>query len=153
MSDSDYYVGMPRDVSNSIQTKSNHLMSVLKKRNMISREDAKEYHNYNKVINKFYGLPKVNKPQLALRPIISGVHSPNRCIAESVSNILTILYNKANPFFTHDFFQFSNFIDDFQLPVDFVVVSLIAVSLFSIFSPFAKNIIRRSHDAVVLGAS
>lgn len=72
LSDSNYYIGLPRDISNSVQTKSNQLITSLERRSMISGDDAKHYRNYNSVVNKFYGLPKVHKPQLSLRPIISG---------------------------------------------------------------------------------
>ncbi|KAJ8959261.1 hypothetical protein NQ317_019682 [Molorchus minor] len=48
---------------------------------------------YNGSINKFYGLPKIHKSTLQLRPIISGINSPNRGVAQLVTDILTRFNN------------------------------------------------------------
>ncbi|KAJ8977068.1 hypothetical protein NQ317_017230 [Molorchus minor] len=131
LQDSDYYTVLPRDPSSTIQNKSNSLISSLEKNNILTKDESKSYRQYNSTVNKFYGLPKVHKPTLTLRPIISGVSSPNRGVAQLVTNILTVSYNQDNNFFIKDSFQFCDFINEFQLPVNYVLVSLDVKALFN----------------------
>lgn len=131
LNDSYHYKRINRDPSNSIQQKTNKFISDLVKSKMLTEEEGKSYRSYNGVINKFYGLPKIHKPVLSLRPIISGVNSPNRGLAQLITNILTSAYNKDNNFFVQDSFKFCNFINEFQLPAGYIIISLDARALFN----------------------
>jgi Reverse transcriptase (RNA-dependent DNA polymerase) len=85
---------------------------------------------YNSVSPKYYGLPKVHKPNLSLRPIISSINAPNSNIAQLITDILTKSYDPNNEYFIKDSFEFASFIQEKQLPLNFVIVSLDVVSLF-----------------------
>lgn len=86
---------------------------------------------YNSRPARFYGLPKVHKPQLSLRPIISSISCPNSRIAHLVTEILTSSYNKDNPYYVPDSFHFAEFVNDMIIPPNFVLVSFDVVSLFT----------------------
>jgi len=87
---------------------------------------------YNAVSPKFYGLPKIHKPQLKLRPIISSIDCPNSRISQFLTNILTNAYdNNNNAYYTKNSTDFSRFVSNITLPEDFVIVSLDVVSLFT----------------------
>ena len=116
---------------------------------MISSQEGYKRRCYNGVINKFYGLLKIHKPTLSLRPIISGVNSPNRGIAQLVTDILTIAYSTDNNFFIKDSFEFSAFIQEFQLPDNYVILSLDVKSLFNnITVDLAKSSVERHWDSI-----
>lgn len=149
LADVDYYQVLERDPSNTIQQKANQLITQLEKNRMIEAREGSKHRCYNGVINKFYGLPKIHKPVLTLRPIISGVNSPNRGIAQLITNILTVAYNPNNNFFIKDSFQFCTFIHEFQLPDGYVIVSLDVKSLFNnITIDLAKNSIEKHWDDI-----
>ena len=147
--DEEYYSVLDRDPSNTIQSKANNIISQLEKSRMISSQEGYKRRCYNGVINKFYGLPKIHKPTLSLRPIISGVNSPNRGIAQLVTDILTIAYSTDNNFFIKDSFEFSAFIQEFQLPDNYVILSLDVKSLFNnITVDLAKSSVERHWDSI-----
>lgn len=131
LQDNSYYRVLPRDPSSTIQQKSNTLISELEKSQMLTKDEAKKFRVYNGTINKFYGLPKIHKPVLQLRPIISGVNSPNRGVAQLVTDILTGSYNEENNFFIKDSFQFVEIVNELQLPDNYVLISLDVKALFN----------------------
>ncbi|XP_045482183.1 uncharacterized protein LOC123686213 [Harmonia axyridis] len=131
LTDEEHYQVLTRDPTSTIQQKSNKLM--IKVRRKIGDDSGiiKKHTIYNSKVPKFYGLPKVHKPQLALRPIISSLDAPTSCISQYVTDLLTISYNRDNEFYVPDSFSFSDFIKNFKCPPDFVLVSLDVVSLFT----------------------
>ncbi|XP_045463737.1 uncharacterized protein LOC123673297 [Harmonia axyridis] len=131
LTDEEHYQVLTRDPTSTIQQKSNKLM--IKVRRKIGDDSGiiKKHTIYNSKVPKFYGLPKVHKPQLALRPIISSLDAPTSCISQYVTDLLTISYNRDNEFYVPDSFSFSDFINNFKCPPDFVLVSLDVVSLFT----------------------
>lgn len=131
LADDSYYKLINRDPTNSLQQKANKIVSALKKQGYINDEQSKKMMIYNSRPARFYGLPKVHKSQLALRPIISAVSCPNSGISSYVTEILTKAYDKNNDYYVADSFEFSNYINDMQLPQSHVLVSLDVVSLFS----------------------
>lgn len=131
LADTSYYKKLNRDPTNSLQQKANKIVTSLKREGMIDERQSKSMMIYNSKSAKFYGLPKIHKPQIALRPIISAVSGPNSGISRFITNTLTEAYNKDNEFYVSDSFEFSKFANDFQLPQGYVLVSLDVVSLFS----------------------
>lgn len=130
LSDERYYSKLRTDPICTIQQKANKLVSELKRNNIITKEVASTLTIYNSVAPKFYGLPKIHKPTLSLRPIISSVNSPNVNISQFITNILTNSY-VTNDYYIKDSFEFTEFINEKQLPNNYVIISLDVVSLFS----------------------
>lgn len=131
LSDTEFYQPINRDPTTTFQQKANKLIAQLKKDNMVTPEEAKQLMIYNSKPARFYGLPKIHKPQLSLRPIISSISCPNSKIAHLTTTILSKAYNKDNPYFINDSFQFAEFINNYELPYGYVLVSFDVVSLFS----------------------
>lgn len=131
LSDTSYYQPMETDHNSTTEQKANALMLQLRKDGLLDDEDNKDITIYNSIPAKFYGLPKIHKPQLSLRPIVSSISTPNSKIAKFLTNILTRSYNKDNRYFTPDSFEFSSFINGFSLPNGFVLVSFDVTSLYS----------------------
>lgn len=131
LSDTEFYQPINRDPTTTFQQKANKLIVQLKKDNMVTPEEAKQLMIYNSKPARFYGLPKIHKPQLSLRPIISSISCPNSKIANLATTILSKSYNKNNRYYISDSFQFSEFINNFELPYGYVLVSFDVVSLFT----------------------
>ncbi|XP_044756951.1 uncharacterized protein LOC123315353 [Coccinella septempunctata] len=130
--DHKYYEILPRDPTTTIQKKCNSFIKKMVTDGHITQNQGKLMYNYSSVPARFYGLPKVHKPTLSLRPIISSINTPTSRLSVFISEILSS-YLSANrsSYFVEDSFSFSEFIDGFQLPEGYVLISLDVVSLFS----------------------
>lgn len=131
LDDTKYYKPIRADPSCTLQQKANKIVSELKNKNMIEEITAKKLMIYNSVTPRFYSLPKIHKPVLSMRPIISSINSPNSKITNLLTQILTNAYDNNNPYHVNDSFSFSEFINNFQLPPNYVLISLDVVSLFT----------------------
>lgn len=129
--DNKSYELLKRDPTSTFQQKANTTVSYLKKKKALHPNVAKTLMIYNAVAPKFYGLPKIHKPELCLRPIIASMDAPNNNIAKYIAKVLTLGYNEDNSYHIKDSFQFAEFINNFQLPKDYTLISLDVVSLFS----------------------
>ncbi|XP_072392500.1 uncharacterized protein [Diabrotica undecimpunctata] len=74
----------------TLQQKANKLVSDLASSKSITTEFAKSLKIYNAVAPRFYTLPKVHKPTLSMRPIVSSIDAPNSKLAKHLTDILTI---------------------------------------------------------------
>lgn len=129
--DQTYYKQLRQDPTSTFQQKSNKFVSMLKNKGELSEDQAKQLTIYNHTAPKFYGLPKIHKPTLTVRPIISSINSPNSKLSQLITNILTESYNRDNEYYTRDSFDFAEFINETQLPDNYEIISLDVVSLFS----------------------
>lgn len=107
--------------SSTVQQKSNKLISELEKKGMLNNIDAKSIGYIMVLLIRFIACRKSTN-HIQLRPIISGINSPNRGIEQLVTNIITLSYNKDNAFFVKDPFDFCEFINEFQLSYNYVLV-------------------------------
>lgn len=126
-----YYTKLNRDPTFTLQLKANKLTKTLKDKGVIEEETAKNMTTYNSVAPRFYALPKIHKPQLSMRPIVSSLNGPNKSLATLLTNILTTAYDTNNDFYVKDSFQFSQFVNNHQLPDNYVIASFDVVSLFT----------------------
>lgn len=129
--DLNYYTQLTNDPTSSYQQKANKLVSKFKKQGQLSEEMAKKLTIYNQTSPKFYGLPKIHKLELSVRPIISSINAPNSKLANMLKDVLTKAYNSNNDYYVRDTFEFAEFIKEKQLPRDYVIISLDVVSLYS----------------------
>lgn len=132
LNDLDYYRRLPRDPTTTIQTKGNTMIKKLVTSGHISQMQGKSLYSYNSIPARFCGLPKVHKPVLSLRPIISSLNTPTSKISGYISEIISsYLSVSRGRYYVEDSFSFSTFISEFQLPEDYVLISLDVVSLFT----------------------
>lgn len=125
------YKKLNRDPTCTIQQKANKLISKLKNSQAIEASQARTYTIYNSISPKFYGLPKIHKNPVKLRPIISSIDAPTSGISQLVTDILTRSYSNENEYYIKDSFHLSTLMNNKQLPEGYVLVSLDVVSLFS----------------------
>lgn len=131
LNDETCYIKLNRDPTSTLQQKANNLVSSLLKQKVISKEISKTLTIYDQAAPKFYGLPKIHKPVLSVRPIISSIKAPNSKLTKLITDVLTNAYNKNNKYYIKDSFEFSELVNDMSLPSHYIVISLDVVSLFS----------------------
>lgn len=149
LSDEEHYLALRRDPSSSYQQRINTLITNLKKEKKISKELAHKLMYYKGTASKFYGLPKIHKEELSLRPIIASINCPNYNIAEYIRDVLTKSYQFSNIFHIKDSFEFSEFINDFQLPDNYILQSWDVISLFTnITVSSTKEIVRKKWENI-----
>ncbi|XP_030763974.1 uncharacterized protein LOC115888393 [Sitophilus oryzae] len=131
LDDDKYYLKLNRNPTYTFQLKANAIVNKLKDRGFIDNDTAKNIMAYNTIAPRFYTLPKIHKPTLSVRPIVSSINCPNGQLAKYITDILTRAYNVDNDYYVRDSFSFSTFINNFQIPPDYVIVSFDVVSLFT----------------------
>lgn len=122
---------LQRDPTNSFQTKNNILVKKLKDGEHITAQEARQLTTYKAIAPRFYGLPKVHKENIPLRPIVSTINSPTSNLSKWLAEILKVAFSDYNSYAVQDSFKFSELINNFQLPEGFTVISLDVVSLFT----------------------
>ena len=131
LEDPQSYKQLRGDPTSTLQQKANKLVTSLKNEHFIDEQTAKSLMLYSATSPKFYVLPKIHKPQLKLRPIISSIDCPNSRLSQFLTDILTKAYNVNNSYHIRNSTDFSRFIANITLPRDFVIISLDVVSLFT----------------------
>ncbi|XP_044764459.1 uncharacterized protein LOC123321021 [Coccinella septempunctata] len=131
LGDQEYYQQISKDPTSTIEQKLNKKVSELKQKNYITPEEAKELMTYDGLCPKYYGLVKIHKPELSLRPIISSIGSPTTRISQFLKYILYRAYNFNNTYYIKDSFDFTQSINNFKVPPGYRIVSLDVVSLFT----------------------
>ena len=89
LSDTRTYIPLKKDPTNTTQKKVNDLIKNWEKKNYINDSMAKSLKSDNPLPTRFYGLPKIHKPNNPLRPIVSFCGSPTYNLAPFYSKILS----------------------------------------------------------------
>lgn len=94
------------------------------------------FDNYIDVITKknspkFYSLPKIHKPLLTVRPILSSVDSPTNYLSTYITDILTNAYNNDNLYYIKDSLYVKTEFNTTLIPPNYVIASLDGFYLFS----------------------
>lgn len=131
LQDRSVYTVLNRDPTQTIQTKNNAIVKLLREENHLNESEAKRLTTYKAVAPRFYGLPKIHKENVPIRPIVSTTNSPTSAISKWIANILKESFRDYNEFAVDNSFIFAEKINDFQLPDEHKVVSLDVVSLFT----------------------
>lgn len=131
LNDIETYKLINKDPTTSVETSCNKLIKTLKDKKYITQETAKNLITYNGTCPKYYGLPKVHKPDVPLRPIVSCIGASTQPLAKFVSNILELSFRTFNKFRIKDTFDFAERINNKRLPQGFALVSFDVVSLFT----------------------
>ena len=85
------YRAIPWDLTNTIENK---LINILKRFKIQTGVDSVTYKSMYPtgcIPSKFYGLPKIHKPDTPLRPIVSSCGSVTYGVAKELTKILTPL--------------------------------------------------------------
>ena len=130
VNDKQTYQVLKRDPTPALQRKLNSKLLDLKK------TDAIDIQRYNRLRcrvpqpPKLYGLPKLHKPNIPMRPIVSFCGSPTYQLSKYLTTVLKPLTDESR----HKLQSTENFIDAIktvQVPDDYKVVSFDVKSLFT----------------------
>lgn len=131
LQDHSTYHQLNKDPTSLIQTKYNKLIESLQTSNEITVEETKHFKIYNSSFPKLYCLPKIHKPNVPLRPIISSINSVTYNISKYLANILSQAFENETTYNIKDTFSFVNQVNGLQLQDNYVLISLDVVSLFT----------------------
>ena len=130
VNDKQTYEKLKRDPTPSLQRKLNSKLLDLKKTDVI---DIQRYNRLRCRVPqppKLYGLPKLHKPNIPMRPIVSFCGSPTYELSKYLTTILKPLTNESR----HKLQSTETFIDAIktvQIPDDYKLVSFDVKSLFT----------------------
>ena len=131
LNDNDIYSKLvtKRNPLNNITKDVNDFVYQLLLDNKIKQDKYYWLHCSKAVIPRFYGLPKIHKVNVPLRPIVSFVNSPTYNISKFLSKIIKSLMT--NRFSVKNSIDFIDRIKDVVIEDDDILVSFDAVSLFT----------------------
>ena len=114
------------------EKKVNKLVYAFAKENKITTPVYHQLKCDKAVTPKLYGLPKIHKSDVPLRPIVSFIGAPTYCLAKSLVGILSPLLSLE--YTVQNCSQFVRLINNFQCLSDKCLVSFDVVSLFTSIS-------------------
>ncbi|XP_037826543.1 uncharacterized protein LOC119614495 [Lucilia sericata] len=123
------YRRLKKDPTLSLQNKNNILVEKLYKLNVINLLDKNKLTTRIAIAPRIYGLPKIHKKDMPLRPICSSINSPSYNLSKYIIDILRKLTNDSI-YNVRDAREFKNRIDNTRIEDDEILVSFDVVSLF-----------------------
>lgn len=123
------YGRLKRDPTSSLQAKNNRLVEKLFNRNLIDVVQKNKLINKVTLAPRIYGLPKVHKEGIPLRPICSSINAPARELCKYLVNILKNLTSESK-YNIKDAREFKSRLQDIEIEDDEVLVSFDVISLF-----------------------
>lgn len=91
LSDSNIYIKMKKDPTKCTERKMNKMLLDLKKLDKFSNNVYYHLRSTDATCARLYELPKVHKPEIPLRPIVSFVNSPTYDLSKFLCNILAVI--------------------------------------------------------------
>ena len=148
LNDTNTYCRIIKDPTKSIQTKINKIISNWETNKYINNSTSKALKIYNGNVPKIYGLPKIHKENVPLRPIVSNINAATYKLSKFLAGVLGNVINK-NAYYIKDSFQFADYIKNITLPNDHILVSFDMVSMFTnIPVELALQTIRNKWDII-----
>ena len=148
LQDHNTYKELKSDPTNIYQKNNNSLISRWENLMYISPNTAKNLKILNAQPPRIYGLPKLHKEGIPLRPIVSCIQSPFEKLSKFLKNILQNIVNQNN-YYIKDSVDFKNKIKNINIPNEYTLISLDVVSLYtSIPIALAKEIITKKFDKI-----
>lgn len=130
LDDTNTYRLLNKNPTTTIQRANNKLVADWYKMGYITLKEKTVITTYTGATPRMYGLPKIHKPNIPLRPIVSNTNSPTYQLAKFYAQIIhnSIDHEKYN---IHSSFSFQQFITEQLIPPQHIVVSLDVISLFT----------------------
>lgn len=130
LSKGDTYKVIKKDPTQSLERKIGKNIKDLKDQNKIDKKTASHLTPKHSVAPRIYGLPKVHKENMPLRPIVSSINSPCYNLAKHLTDILTPLSGNGSSYIKNS----QHFVERakrIQIQPDDLLVSFDVVSLFT----------------------
>lgn len=129
LADENTYLVTNRNPTTGYQQKNNNFVSRLRNLELIDAKTAFQLKTNTAQCPRIYGLPKVHKPNMPLRPVVSNIGAPTYMLSKYVGRILQSSIN--SNYNIRDSFSFCTFINSVRLPENHILVSFDVTSLFT----------------------
>lgn len=130
LSDENTYEMIPTDPTEKLIKETSKLVNTLYKDKLISNQIKLRLKNESAIAPRIYGLPKIHKETIPLRPIVSTINSPAGPLAKFCAQILNKITDQEKYNFGNSY-NFKEFVDKIILPKDYILISFDVVSLFT----------------------
>ncbi|XP_075157514.1 uncharacterized protein LOC142230771 [Haematobia irritans] len=142
------YRRLKRDPTSTLQTKNNKLVEKLFRMNIIDTNEKLKLICKTANAPRIYGLPKIHKEGVPVRPICSSINSPSYELSNYIVNILKNL-TKDSKYNVKDAIEFKNKTSNIKIEDNETMISFDVVSLFpSIPVNLAIKIIKEKWDEI-----
>lgn len=121
---------MNYDTTDLLKARMDYMMKRCRANKWINEEEVGKIVMYNAAIPKAYGLPKIHKTGIPLRPVIASYESPGYKASKYLANILKNL-TKDSKYNVKNASQFINRISTVRPEPNDIFVSFDVVSLFT----------------------
>lgn len=123
------YGRMKRDPTSFLQAKNNRLVEKLFNRDIIDESQKIKLNNKVTIAPRIYGLPKIHKEGIPLRPICSSINAPAFGLCKYLVDILKNL-TRESKYNVKDAIDFKSRIQNINIDDNEVLISFDVVSLF-----------------------
>lgn len=149
LEDKSVYKKIKTNLSYSLQNKNNLLVKNWLKNKFISAGVAENLFVHNSVPAKIYGLIKLHKPGLPLRPIVSCINTPLYKLSKFFGEFLKHVVGLSQ-YHVRNSFEFVNEIKNFRTPKNFIFASFDVTSMYTnIPISMAIECVEKSWDKIV----
>ena len=131
LTDINTYTEISQDDSLSVKLQSNRLLYSLKRQKYIDKRQYNHLTNYQVTCPIFYGIPKLHKSDIPLRPIVSQINSATYMINKYLHELLAVAESEI-PYLFKDTTAFLNTIENHKhVQPNTILVTLDVVSLYT----------------------
>lgn len=130
LDDEKTYKELDCDPVQRVEKRMNAMLLEMKKKGSLSHELYNRLRSSGGLTPRLYGLPKVHKPDVPLRPIVSFIQSPSYQLSRHLSKILSPLIGKSESHVQNSA-EFASFVQSMSLKPNETLVSFDVVSLFT----------------------
>ena len=123
------YRNVKTDLAPTVEYKCNDIISIWEDKRYINEFTAYKLKYHSSVVAKAYALPKVHKPGLNWRLIVSSIGSPTYNLAKYLSNTLKPVSGDTDSFIKNSW-ELKDIITNIKIPSTHSLLSLDVVSLF-----------------------
>lgn len=130
ITDTNTYRVLKKDPTVSFQNKNNEIVNRIYRGEHIDERTKKDMITYKAIPPRIYGLPKIHKENVPLRPIVSCIGSPTHKLSRFCNDILKNIADRS-PYKLQNSYDFVKRIDTVKVDADDVMISFDVVSLFT----------------------
>ncbi|XP_044757795.1 uncharacterized protein LOC123315953 [Coccinella septempunctata] len=130
LDDNTTYKQIKRDMTITLEKENNRIIKEWEQKKYITKQDEKTLLTHNSKIPKIYGLPKVHKQNIPLRPIVSCIQSPLYKLSKYMANILSNAINN-NEYYIKNSFDLKESLRNVRIQANHRLYSLDVKSLYT----------------------
>ena len=130
LDDTNVYEKLKRDPSQALERKMNSMLLDLNRKKELPSPIYYRLRSSNGMTPLLYGLPKIHKADVPMRPIVSFIHSPTYQLSKHLCHLLSPLVGHSDSSVWNSK-QFVEFISDLYVQEDEMMASFDVVSLFT----------------------